>query len=336
MKYNNHYYSLKSLTMKNLLLIVTMICLPWLANAQNTLEVQYLFSNTAYPNNIVPDSSGNGNDAEIVSFATQTEGYQAYVSENLTYGEATLPIRAIRMDSIIVKAQTYIAPGGANPVTAMAWVKVDTTVMEGDAIITTFGASKADRFELAIKKDGILSFNSKDQFVLSEAKINNQVWNHITITYDGTSMKFFIDGTEVLSNEIALNTATEATVIVGGFGSGKKLLPGLMYDFRLYSGALGGEEITAIIEETVNYNPVGLDQNTLQQEIALYPNPVTEIINITSISGPVNYVIMDITGKNIITGKSGFDGHIDVQSLKSGLYFLKLEGQNDNFKFLKR
>ncbi|MCF8227166.1 MAG: T9SS type A sorting domain-containing protein [Bacteroidales bacterium] len=313
-----------------------MICLPWLANAQNTLEVQYLFSNTAYPNNIVPDSSGNGNDAEIVNFATQTEGYQSYVSENLTYGENTFPIRAIQMDSIIVQAQTYVAPGGTDPITAMAWVKIDTAILEGDAIITTFGASKSNRFEFSIKPDGTLSFNSKEQFVLSEAKINNQVWNHISITYDGTSMKFFIDGTEVLSNEIALTTATETTVIVGGFGSGKKFFTGLMYDFRLYSGALGGEEITAIIEEAVNSNAVGLDQSKLQQEIAVYPNPVTEMISITGISGPVNYAIMDITGKNIIRGESASDGRINVQSLKSGLYFLKLNSQNINIKFLKR
>lgn len=321
--------------MKNLLLIVTLISLPWLANAQNTLEVQYLFSNTAYPNNIVPDSSGNGNDAEIENFATQTEGYQSYVDETLTYGETTFPIRAIRMDSIIVKAQTYIAPGGADPVTAMAWVNLDTAVLEGDAVITTFGASKDNRFEFAIKQDGTLSFNSKSQFVLSETKINNQVWNHITITYDGTTMKFFIDGTEILSNEIALSTATETTVIVGGFGSGKKLLPGLMYDFRLYSGALSGEEITAIIEEAVHYTAVGLDQKSLHQEIAVYPNPVTEMITVTGISQPVDYTIMDITGKHTKTGRSASNGRINVQSLTSGLYFLKIDGQQETFRFLK-
>jgi hypothetical protein len=321
--------------MKNLLLILTMISLPWLANAQNSLEVQYVFSNTAYPNNIVPDSSGNGNDAEIVNFATQTEGYQAYVSENLTYGEATLPIRAIQMDSIIVKAQAYIAPGGANPITAMAWVKVDTTIMDGDAVITTFGASKADRFEFAIKKNGILSFNSKDQFVLSETKINNLVWNHISVTYNGTAMKYFIDGVEINSSDIVLNTATESTVIVGGFGTGKKLLPGLMYDFRLYAGALTAEEIITVIEETMNLNAVGILHENVNNKQFAYPSPAFDLINIAGVTEERTYEIMDMTGRSVVTGKTNSAGQVNIQSLNTGLYFIRIEGRKDNFRFLK-
>ena len=62
--------------------------------------------------------------------------------------------------------------------------------------------------------------------------------------------------------------------------------------------------------------------------VKVYPNPVTDFINISDIGEVFStYIIMDISGKKVATGQiSGNDSRIDLRHLPAGNYFLKLSG----------
>lgn len=67
--------------------------------------------------------------------------------------------------------------------------------------------------------------------------------------------------------------------------------------------------------------------------ITLYPNPANNIININlkNISLPVKYSIIDITGKNYLSGffNKG-QNKINLNKLKKGIYFIKINSSDKN------
>ncbi len=73
--------------------------------------------------------------------------------------------------------------------------------------------------------------------------------------------------------------------------------------------------------------------------ISLFPNPATDHI---AVKTPVellgsNYRILDITGKEIATGKlENYENRINISNLSTGIYFLQtLTQKEETFKFIK-
>jgi len=71
----------------------------------------------------------------------------------------------------------------------------------------------------------------------------------------------------------------------------------------------------------------------------VYPNPVTSLLCIESVSTPVNntFTISSVDGKIMIQGKcTSKKQQIDLNRLDSGMYFLNIEGEDFAVKLLKR
>lgn len=79
-----------------------------------------------------------------------------------------------------------------------------------------------------------------------------------------------------------------------------------------------------------NYN-YSIDE--LQNQFVIFPNPVRDIIQInSSLNDVINYQIIDLYGKTIIESSTN-SKEINVQTLISGIYFLKIN--NTILKFIK-
>lgn len=72
----------------------------------------------------------------------------------------------------------------------------------------------------------------------------------------------------------------------------------------------------------------------LDNKITLFPNPSSDFIRISGVNEKENYSIYNVIGSEINKGIISKDKKIDIQNLKNGLYFLKLENAN-TFKFIK-
>ncbi|MEP2936503.1 MAG: FG-GAP-like repeat-containing protein [Gilvibacter sp.] len=84
--------------------------------------------------------------------------------------------------------------------------------------------------------------------------------------------------------------------------------------------------------------PLAVDDNVLTQ-LSIYPNPATEILNITSTS-PLNdaaYTVFTVDGKRVMSGKIQND-RVNVASLAAGTYILRIANNNaiTNQQFIKR
>ena len=100
----------------------------------------------------------------------------------------------------------------------------------------------------------------------------------------------------------------------------------------------------AIVTGTLKLDYIGLvillnTENQLAQQITIYPNPVGDILTITSQAQIDQYRIYDVTGSLISEGKlENSPGQIDVSNLNSGMYFIELNSENRSAtrKFIKK
>lgn len=142
----------------------------------------------------------------------------------------------------------------------------------------------------------------------------------VTITASGASVSSYSWSTNTLSQSIVISPTTTTSYTVHG-----SLL-----------GCTSSATITQVVEECV-----GLSRNSLEQKILrIYPNPVIDILNITSESKVREVEIADITGK--IISKFSFDRdsnnqEVNLKYFPSGLYSvtIKTEVGTVNFKLIK-
>ncbi|MCT4664420.1 MAG: choice-of-anchor J domain-containing protein [Flavobacteriales bacterium] len=91
--------------------------------------------------------------------------------------------------------------------------------------------------------------------------------------------------------------------------------------------------------ETATYKVSGIGLDELDEnEIAIYPNPVNDVLNINSELEVTNLRIVDAQGRTIMENILTSKGSIEVSELASGNYFLIGESEKGNFvrRFVKK
>jgi hypothetical protein len=137
---------------------------------------------------------------------------------------------------------------------------LQTATVEGWVLIDAGPYKRIDRFlslgaeTLVIRHDGFetpgtlhfyIKINGELQHVLSQRLLKAGVFNHVAGTYDGTTMKLYLNG--VLLNSRSVKGRLAASENSVGF-SGGEALDGLLDEFTLYNRALSADEIQAIYQ----------------------------------------------------------------------------------------
>lgn len=79
--------------------------------------------------------------------------------------------------------------------------------------------------------------------------------------------------------------------------------------------------------------------NTINaKNLVLYPNPVTEFVNLTGIPVHTQLSIISISGQTILSLSSNSENVvIDVRALRTGVYFVRIgDKERKTFKLLKQ
>jgi hypothetical protein len=80
--------------------------------------------------------------------------------------------------------------------------------------------------------------------VPSTAPIGLNVWTHLAMTFDGTTVRLFIGGSQVASVAASGSIVTTTGVLrIGGNGPPGGYFQGLIDDLRIYNRALSAAEI---------------------------------------------------------------------------------------------
>lgn len=85
------------------------------------------------------------------------------------------------------------------------------------------------------------------------------------------------------------------------------------------------------------YQTLNVSGSAKESEIKIYPNPVKNILNLSSHSKIIKVVIVGLSGKKVIEKEMNSETRINVESLPKGVYFIQVYAENENktIKFIK-
>jgi hypothetical protein len=167
-------------------------------------------------------------------------------------------------------------------------------------------------------------------------------WVHVAYTYDGNTVKGYLDGTERLSAPDAGSLEQRGNSLrLGVDGAYRQFFNGWLDDLRLYSRALTAAEV-----QSVMLTPVGSAPSAVPQRLpgavdgsmvqAIFPNPMNGSVSVMYLlarEGEVRVTVYDITGRFVAEPQDGrhgpgpqrvvWDGRTgDGKIVASGVYFV--------------
>ncbi len=203
--------------------------------------------------------------------------------------------------------------------TAEAWIKAD--VLATRNIFSQYGSSQ-EAFSLFLKSGGIFEFtvttdgNTDLYFDTTNTGIVTGTWYHVAVTFDGTTMRAFVDGvasgTKAVSGTMFNSTAP---VEIGSRNNGH-YFDGTIDEVRFWSRALTQTEIAANKDTKVPNNAEGLiAYYRFNQGTAEGTN--TGITTLTDsgpngLTGTLNNFTLTGTASNFVAGVNGNSGVTDT------------------------
>lgn len=216
-------------------------------------------------------------------------------------------------DHVDVAGTANNLPSGSAPRTLSVWAYPTNTGSHG-TLVSMGGSGASQRFSIHIQSGGqILMWGSSDDFN-SGSNIPQDTWTHLTMTYTGTDITLYVNGTfqsNIFNN--TLNTSAPETLQIGNdLGLGR--YAGSMDEVRVYDRALSAAEVM----ELYDFNP----------ELA----SITSKAEDATVDEPYLYTPMAFSpGANTLTWSvnGALPGWLSLQS-KTGGNFINAAGTNSN------
>jgi len=194
---------------------------------------------------ITKDSSGKGNDGNLVNNPTWVDGES---------GKA-LQFDGINNDVVKISYSTSL-DHGTGEFTWMAWIKLDT-LGKNHTIGSNYNAQNPYTL-LQVGNGNKLSFSTRDSTgatgsVIGDDSLNSNTWYHVAITRSGNAIKVFLNsigksGTgptgDTYRNSAKFNIGAHPTN--GGQTIFTDLMQGTIDEVKIYNKALTENEINAL------------------------------------------------------------------------------------------
>ncbi len=170
---------------------------------------------------------------------------------------------------------------------------------------------------------------------------SSTVWTEgyaVWIDYNNNGL--FTDAGELVFSK-ATSTVTPATgtvTIPAGTALGSKRMRVSM-KYNAIPTSCGSYTYGQVEDYTVNITSVarGIESNQESLNINLYPNPVQDILNISSVEENATYRVLNVLGQEVAKGKIE-NGSISVSNINTGNYLLEVSsnGQTAIKRFIKK
>lgn len=307
--------------MKNKITIITLL-LQLCVSAQPIINFSDLNSNvsgtvySANPVGIVAGSSG----------ANQTWDYSAIALTAIGTGTSTVVATAPFATSF-PQANYFVKSNNNGTIYYIIAKTTTTTKLETLALVTdtsilvNFSPNPQTQFEFPF----IYNQTITDSYALSGTPTVN---NTFSIKYDGYGTLITPFGT--YNNVVRLKKLDGIFPIFSWY-----TLNPLKQIVNIQFGS-GGVTSASFYE----YNNLEINQNEVQNIANLYPNPTSNSFAVeNNKSNTLEFIIFDLIGKIVKTGKSKSNEKIDIEHLEKGSYMVQIiddEGNISNQKLIKK
>jgi hypothetical protein len=305
-------------------------------------EVSFKASNLVayYPfNGNANDESGSENNGTVHGATLTTDRFGN--SNSAYYFDGT---------NNYIQCTTEVGPFGADSRTISFWAKTDVVPnpsSQQNAILSYGGnvSVGGSRFEILINpKCRGLGIDTSTNYITKEFDNSDNGWHKYTIVLDNTissklsDIKFFADGNLLgtvcnTNGDLNINTLDEQVLNIGRlFYSGDpRYFKGAIDEIKIYNKALTDVEVSTLYTNET----LAVTTEKLATNLKFYVNNNTlNFKNSQNLSDIKNIAVFNMLGQkvyqtDIITNKILFN------SLKTGVYILKVENKNSNYNTLK-
>lgn len=151
-------------------------------------------------------------------------------------------------------------------------------------------------------------------------------WYFFTYTYDGTNAKIYKNGTLLSTTPKAWNTLNNNNLFKLGTGVGGELnFNGAIDDLKIFNYVLSDSQISGLYNSNTFLSVSDFSQNNLK--VALYPNPVRDILNVETDLDIKSVEIYNIQGQKVMQSNQK---QVHVSDLASGMYLVRIEDVDNN------
>ncbi|WP_315856103.1 VCBS domain-containing protein, partial [Synechococcus lacustris] len=176
-------------------------------------------------------------------------------------------------DYVQVSNNSALNFSGSTPFTLEAWVNLAGTG-DSEQNILNKGSDSNCSFRWGVYTTGRLYIWNGTNYVYAENKINNwNTWTHLAASFDGTTLRMYVNGTEAASG--AWSTKSNIDPLTIGRDTLGRLINGKIADVRIWATARTASEITDNKDSTVAADSTGLLANYLFNDANSAINRVT-------------------------------------------------------------
>ena|GEM_PF-6301192 len=225
-------------------------------------------------------------------------------------------------DDYVIAPHNNIPTGNA-PRSISVWIKPSLPASDYDAVVSlgTKASTPNHLFEVLVKSDGTIYLHDWGSLSPSLGTVTANTWHHIVITFDGTTAKGYLDGSQTMTWTKTFNTDI-SDVLIGrsmhNFPTNYRNFAGAIDEVAIYNKTLSSEDVSNLYNSGNGYSHTGnenglvsawhLNENTWSQGYTTIEDTSGEGNNGTS-AGTIAY---GVDGKfNTAIGFDGVDDYID-------------------------
>ncbi len=334
--------------------------------ASNTVSVTTLTPDTTAPTAPTLSASGTTSTTTTLSWTGATDnvavtGYNVYRGTTLLGSTTTATSYAVSGLTASTAYTFYVQAKDAAGNISVASNTVSVTTLA--SIVTYCNASATNTADERIGKVVFGTINNTstgtagyEDFTALSTNVVRGAANTITITPSWTSTVYseayavYIDynqnGVFTDTGEKAWTKAGSTTTPVAGTFTipataslGSTRMRVIMRYSTTPTTPCGTFTYGQVEDYTVNITSVarGTESNQVSLNINLYPNPVQDILNISSVEENATYRVLNVLGQEVAKGKIE-NGSISVSNLNTGNYLLEVSsnGQTAIKRFIKK
>lgn len=232
------------------------------------------------------------------------------------------PNNAIYINNSGTSALVTNLPYGNNPRTIAFWAKLNTIQTPYNMTFSYGTADVGKACGGSFNASNVEFFGYANNLSASTTNVQSE-WYFFTYTYDGTNAKIYKNGQLLTTVAKNWNTTANGNLLYLGVGvGGEYVFNGAIDDLKVYNYVLSDMSISSLY----NNNTLSTsDFNENNLKVAMYPNPVNDILNIDIENEIKSVEIYNIQGQKVIQSNVK---QIETFSLNSGIYMVRIEDVN--------
>jgi concanavalin A-like lectin/glucanase superfamily protein/Big-like domain-containing protein/fibronectin type III domain protein len=160
--------------------------------------------------------------------------------------------------------------------------------------------------------------NVESDFIDSGQSPSAGTWQHIAATFDGSTARFYVDGTQVASKAFSGNVGDTDTWRIGAYGNNPfGFFDGKIDDVRIYNRALSAGQVGADMSTPVADAPAVVSTTPSNNATGLSAAPTVRAkFNMAMNAATVNTTTVQVkNGANVVPATVGFDAATSTATL---------------------